>query len=71
MTFVGGGRSCVGFSFSQLEMRVVLASLLMNFTFELSEKPIHWNISAITFPSTGKDSLKPEMWLKVGRYNAE
>ncbi|KAI9063759.1 cytochrome P450 [Trametes sanguinea] len=71
MTFVGGGRSCVGFSFSQLEMRVVLASLLMNFTFELSDKPIHWNISAITFPSTGKDSLKPEMWLKVARYNTE
>ncbi|KAL7277367.1 hypothetical protein ACG7TL_009229 [Trametes sanguinea] len=71
MTFVGGGRSCIGFSFSQLEMRVVLASLLMNFTFELSDKPIHWNISAITFPSTGKGSMKPEMWLKVGRYNAE
>ncbi|KAI0656926.1 cytochrome P450 [Cubamyces menziesii] len=71
MTFVGGGRSCIGFSFAQLEMKVVLSSLLANFTFELAEKPIHWHISAITFPSAAKDSLKPEMWLKVGRYGGE
>ncbi|OJT08227.1 Cytochrome P450 94A1 [Trametes pubescens] len=45
--------------------------LLANFTFELSEKPIFWHISAITFPSAAKDSLKPEMWLKVGRYTGE
>ena len=44
---------------------VVLSSLLANFTFELSEKPIHWHISAITFPSSSKDSLKPEMFLRV------
>ncbi|KAI0676559.1 cytochrome P450 [Trametes maxima] len=68
MTFAGGGRSCVGFTFSQLEMKVVLSSLLANFTFELSEKPIHWHISAVTFPSSSKDSLKPEMFLRVGHY---
>ncbi|KAI0631028.1 cytochrome P450 [Trametes polyzona] len=68
MTFVGGNRSCIGFSFSQLEMKVVLSSLLANFTFELSEMPIHWHISAITFPSASKDSMKPEMWLRVGKY---
>ncbi|KAI0367643.1 cytochrome P450 [Pilatotrama ljubarskyi] len=68
LTFAGGGRSCVGFTFSQLEMKVVLSNLLANFTFELSEKPIHWHMSGITFPSAGKDSLKPEMWLRVGPY---
>ncbi|KAI0350849.1 cytochrome P450 [Trametes cingulata] len=71
LTFAGGGRSCIGFTFSQLEMKVVLSSLLANFTFELSETPIHWHFSGITFPSTGKDSLKPEMWLRVGRYTGE
>ncbi|KAI8976691.1 cytochrome P450 [Trametes punicea] len=71
MTFVGGGRSCIGFTFALLEMKVVLSSLLANFIFELSEKPIHWNVSAITFPSAGKGSLKPEMWLRVARYNGE
>ncbi|KAH9847439.1 cytochrome P450 [Lenzites betulinus] len=68
MTFVGGGRSCIGFTFSQLEMKVVLSSLLAHFTFERSATPIHWRISAITFPSASKDSMKPEMWLRVGRY---
>lgn len=48
-----------------------MSSLLANFTFQLSEKPIYWHISAITFPSAAKDSLKPEMWLKVGRYTGE
>ncbi|KAI0764581.1 cytochrome P450 [Trametes elegans] len=71
MTFVGGGRSCVGFSFAQLEMKVVLSTLLTNFTFGLSKRPIHWKVSAITFPSTSKDSMEPEMWLKVGRYTGE
>ncbi|EJF57366.1 cytochrome P450 [Dichomitus squalens LYAD-421 SS1] len=68
MTFVGGARSCIGFKFAQIEMKVILSTLLANFTFELSEKPIFWNVSAITFPSVGKESEKPEMWLKVGRY---
>ncbi|KAI0642567.1 cytochrome P450 [Trametes meyenii] len=71
MTFVGGGRSCIGFTFSQLEMKVVLSSLLANFVFELSEKPIFWHISAITFPSSSKDSLQPEMFLRVRRYIGE
>ena len=39
-----------------------------HFTFELSDKPIFWNVSAITFPSVGKESDKPEMWLRVRRY---
>ncbi|RDX47197.1 cytochrome P450 [Lentinus brumalis] len=67
MTFVGGGRSCIGFKFAQIEMKVILSTLLANFTFALSEKPIVWNVSAITFPSVSKESEKPEMWLKVGR----
>jgi len=40
MTFIGGGRSCIGFKFSQLEMKVVLALLLEKFEFSLSDKPI-------------------------------
>ena len=48
-----------------------MSTLLANFNFELSEKPIVWNISAITFPSISKESEKPEMWLKVGRCNPD
>ncbi|KAI0720771.1 cytochrome P450 [Cerioporus squamosus] len=71
MTFVGGGRSCIGFKFAQIEMKVILSTLLANFTFALSEKPIVWNVSAITFPSVSKESEKAEMWLRVGRYQED
>ncbi|KAH9941567.1 cytochrome P450 [Epithele typhae] len=65
MTFVGGPRSCVGFRFAQIEMKVVISTLLSRFAFEPSATPIFWNVSAITFPSAGRESEKPEMWLKV------
>nr|BED42971.1 cytochrome P450 monooxygenase [Trametes versicolor] len=65
MTFSGGGRACIGFKFSQLEMKVVLAVLLSAFKFETTEKPITWNASAVLYPTTGEESTKPEMILKL------
>ncbi|KAM5543438.1 hypothetical protein V8D89_002689 [Ganoderma adspersum] len=65
MTFWGGGRSCIGFKFSQLEMKVVLAVLLSTFTFEHTEKEIKWNLAGIIYPSVG-DEKSPSLPLKVG-----
>ncbi|KAM5531284.1 hypothetical protein V8D89_015039 [Ganoderma adspersum] len=65
MTFLAGGHACIGFKFSQLEMKVVLCVLLSTFKFELSEKPFVWNFAAISYPSTSYVSSKPEMSLKV------
>ncbi|RDX47322.1 cytochrome P450 [Lentinus brumalis] len=65
MTFSGGVRSCIGFKFSQLEMKVVLAVLLTSFSFELTDKPIVWNSSAVIYPTMGEESTKPEMLLQV------
>ncbi|KAJ8494978.1 hypothetical protein ONZ51_g1961 [Trametes cubensis] len=65
MTFIGGSRSCIGFKFSQLEMKIVLAMLLPAFKFELSDQPIFWNAAGVTYPSVGSYSTKPEMPLKV------
>ncbi|KAI0781533.1 cytochrome P450 [Trametes elegans] len=67
MTFIGGSRACIGFKFSQLEMKVVLAMLLPAFKFELSDKPIYWNAAGVNFPSVGEDSIKPEMPLLLTR----
>ncbi|KAI9058018.1 cytochrome P450 [Trametes sanguinea] len=68
MTFLGGGRACIGFQFAVLEIKVVLATLLANFTFSPSpDKPVFWNHSGIVYPSLGMDSPAPEMWLKVER----
>ncbi|KAH9852154.1 cytochrome P450 [Lenzites betulinus] len=65
MTFLGGGRSCIGFTFSQLEMKVVLSELLTNFSFELSDKPVVWNLAGLSYPSVSAESTKAELWLKV------
>ncbi|KAH9852330.1 cytochrome P450 [Lenzites betulinus] len=64
MTFWGGGRACIGFKFSQLEMKVVLATLLAGFKFELSDKPIFWNLSGIIYPSVGVGG-NPSLPLRV------
>ncbi|KAJ7903612.1 cytochrome P450 [Mycena olivaceomarginata] len=63
MSFSGGGRACIGFKFSQLEMKVVLCVLVERFKFSLSDKDISWQMSSITVPSV--DGIKPELPLKV------
>ncbi|KAI0668342.1 cytochrome P450 [Trametes maxima] len=67
MTFIGGGRACIGFKFSQLEMKIVLAMLLPAFSFAISDKPIAWIAASVTYPSVGENSTKPEMPLVVTR----
>ncbi|KAI1788589.1 cytochrome P450 [Ganoderma leucocontextum] len=66
MTFISGGYACIGFKFSQLEMKVVLAILVSTFHFQVSpDKPILWNFAGITYPVTDHASSKPEMTLNV------
>ncbi|KAJ7475711.1 cytochrome P450 [Mycena latifolia] len=65
MTFSGGGRACIGFKFSQLEMKVVLWLLVERFKFSLSDKDITWQMSAIAVPVVGKNSSEPKLPLKV------
>ncbi|EPS93818.1 hypothetical protein FOMPIDRAFT_1135460 [Fomitopsis schrenkii] len=66
MTFIGGGRACIGFKFSQLEMKVVLVMLLSKFTFAPSEKGVYWNLAGIQYPTVGKISSQPQLPMKVG-----
>ncbi|KAI0777502.1 cytochrome P450 [Trametes elegans] len=72
MSFLGGGRACIGFQFALLEMKVVLSLLLSHFTFELSkDKPVYWNHSGVIYPSLEKDSDQPQMWLRVSKHMGE
>ncbi|RPD61500.1 cytochrome P450 [Lentinus tigrinus ALCF2SS1-6] len=67
MTFLGGGRACIGFKFSQLEMKIILCLLLAKFTFVPSGKAIHWNLATVRYPTAG-DEKKASLPLKVGLY---
>ncbi|KAI0761522.1 cytochrome P450 [Trametes elegans] len=67
MSFRGGGRSCIGFKYAQLELKVILSVLLSNFGFELTEKPICWNHAGVMYPTAGKESRRPEMPMRVSQ----
>lgn len=45
---------------------VVLAVLLSTFTFDLTEKPIYWNMATVQYPSTDQHGAHPELPMKVG-----
>ncbi|PPQ88841.1 hypothetical protein CVT25_010440 [Psilocybe cyanescens] len=51
MTFIGGGRACIGFKFSQLEMKIVLSLLIEDFKFSPSDKEIFWRMGGIAQPT--------------------
>ncbi|THH32676.1 hypothetical protein EUX98_g1523 [Antrodiella citrinella] len=65
MTFLGGGRACIGFKFAQLEMKAVLSVLLEHFKFSPSDKEVYWNWAGIQFPTIGKESTETKMPLRV------
>ncbi|KAJ6561525.1 cytochrome P450 [Mycena vulgaris] len=51
MTFLSGKRACIGFSFAQMEMKVVLFCLLRSFEFSLvPDKEIGWNMGILMTP---------------------
>jgi len=64
MTFLGGNKSCLGFKFSEMEMKVILAVLLSKFSFEPVKEPIVWNVAGIWYPTVGKGD-EPRMPMRV------
>ncbi|KAL1693533.1 hypothetical protein GGG16DRAFT_110973 [Schizophyllum commune] len=48
MTFLGGGRACIGFKFAQLEMKVALVELLDAFKLSPSNRIVRWRMSNIS-----------------------
>ncbi|KAI9059398.1 cytochrome P450 [Trametes sanguinea] len=69
MTFWGGGRSCIGFKFAQLEIKAVLAELLSTFKFENSDAQVVWNMADVVHPTVG-DSPRPSYPMKVTRVDS-
>ncbi|KAG8713860.1 cytochrome P450-dit2 [Ceratobasidium sp. 423] len=57
MTFSGGPRACIGFKFSQLEMKLLLAKLISSFKFELSDTQITWRLDSVPKPKAATYGL--------------
>ncbi|KAG6835650.1 hypothetical protein H0H93_016146, partial [Arthromyces matolae] len=65
MTFWGGGRACIGFKFSQLEMKVILTTLIEHFHFYPYEKEIVWQMTDITTPTVKGSPELPQLPLRM------
>ncbi|KAJ7693060.1 cytochrome P450 [Mycena rosella] len=67
MTFIGGGHGCIGFKFSQLEMKTVLCVFLRAFTFSAPDEGIKWRMTG-TLQSPSLDG-RPQLPIRVERRN--
>ncbi|THV04401.1 cytochrome P450 [Dendrothele bispora CBS 962.96] len=67
MTFNAGGRSCIGFKFSQLEMKAVLSMLIAKFKFTPSDKTVSWQMNGILTPCVDKGNKTPQLPLVVAK----
>ncbi|KAK7466375.1 hypothetical protein VKT23_005099 [Stygiomarasmius scandens] len=66
MTFGAGTRSCIGFKFSQLEMKAVLSALVSTFEFSPAKgKKISWQMGGIVTPFVEGDSAHPRLPIVV------
>ncbi|KAH8114788.1 cytochrome P450 [Phellopilus nigrolimitatus] len=65
MTFLGGGRACIGFKFAEMEMKLVLSILLESFIFEPGPD-IFWAMNFLQSPVLkDSDKVVPQLPLKV------
>ncbi|KAH9046659.1 cytochrome P450 [Lactarius hengduanensis] len=69
MTFIGGTRACIGFKFSQLEMKVVLSQIIPAFRFAPTEAEIVWRFGIIYSPSVKESvgTFHPKLPMIVSR----
>ncbi|KAF7432814.1 cytochrome P450-dit2 [Pleurotus ostreatus] len=54
MTFMGGGRACIGAKFSIVEIKIVLTMLLEKYRFELPRDEIVWRNNSMATPTTSR-----------------
>ncbi|KAH9043435.1 cytochrome P450, partial [Lactarius hengduanensis] len=58
MTFLGGGRACIGFKFAEMEIKQIIATLISNMHFSLpsatdehgNRKEIYWMMNGLQVP---------------------
>ncbi|RXW23304.1 hypothetical protein EST38_g2537 [Candolleomyces aberdarensis] len=65
LSFLGGGRACIGLRFAMIEMKIILATIFSKMHFEPTEDEIIWNLSQIISPSVRKGSQMEEKGMPV------
>ncbi|EIM79589.1 cytochrome P450 [Stereum hirsutum FP-91666 SS1] len=70
LTFLGGGRACIGFKFSQMEIKIILSLLIPSFRFSTTDKTTDWLMGAVSSPVIS-GSMKPSMPLILTPINPE
>ncbi|KAG2153235.1 cytochrome P450 [Suillus clintonianus] len=82
MTFLGGSRSCIGFKFAEMEIKQVLATLVLRLHFSLPTernaqghvKEIQWKLKGFHIPvvkSPAGDGVTPQVPLNVRQVREE
>ncbi|VDC07361.1 unnamed protein product [Peniophora sp. CBMAI 1063] len=67
LAFSGGGRACIGFKFSLLEMKAMLAQFIPDLRFEPSNNcEIVWRYGSIVTPSTSVNGI-PQLPLRISQ----
>jgi len=69
LTFLGGIRSCIGFKFSQLEMKVMISLLVEKYKFYPAKEEIDWEMNDITTPIVKGQPGYSKLPLKVALVN--
>ncbi|KAF6741777.1 cytochrome P450 [Ephemerocybe angulata] len=67
LTFAGGSRACIGFKFSEMEMKVLLYVLIDALQFDLGKEEIQWSCSGVSTPSINDNELQPQMPMLISR----
>ncbi|KAI9440827.1 cytochrome P450 [Lactarius indigo] len=65
MTFIGGPRSCIGFMFSLLEMKVALSQIVPTFRLAPTEAEVVWRYGGILTPSIKSSIESPHPKLPI------
>ncbi|EIN05322.1 cytochrome P450 [Punctularia strigosozonata HHB-11173 SS5] len=66
LTFLAGSRSCIGFTFAEIEIKTVLYMMLYNFKFEPPTSEISWKMTPVLVPYIkGQDNDHPQLPLRV------
>ncbi|KAH6919089.1 cytochrome P450 [Coprinopsis sp. MPI-PUGE-AT-0042] len=61
LTFAGGGRSCIGVKFAQLELKFMIFNLLDRLKFSPTDKKILWKFGGLVGPGVDLDTRRPEL----------